>query len=244
MLESRSGALCAPEALGCCSPRDLASPLDLVSLGPAVRRCLSSSHLSTALVGFQAQIQVKCHGMISLHYDEQQLLWNDTLVKKGGGEGVYGALLVPFVSFRASRGSSCGPETQRRTCASSRDHESHTQGTRAKDCPNYENCRFRAAHQKRLYWSPTAPWVPCCSRPSGRSAAFEELNTRRNRRRCFPRSSSLHRVAGAPNIIETNTFGANRSKLAALGLADQVTKINHRGVKIAREAREAAPMRC
>ena len=46
--------------------------------------------------------------------------------------------------------------------------------------------------------------------------------------------------AGA-QIIETNTFGANRSKLAALGLADQVTKINHRGVKIAREAREAAP---
>src|SRR5262249_39161395 len=45
--------------------------------------------------------------------------------------------------------------------------------------------------------------------------------------------------AGA-RIIETNTFGPNRSKLAQLGLADQVVPFNHRGVKIAREAREAA----
>ncbi len=68
--------------------------------------------------------------------------------------------------------------------------------------------------------------------------------------RCFDELNSTHpeavfRVhqayieAGAL-IIETNTFGANRHKLAPLGLADQVTRFNHRGVKIAREAREAA----
>ncbi len=45
--------------------------------------------------------------------------------------------------------------------------------------------------------------------------------------------------AGA-QIIETNTFGANRLRLAQAGLADEVTRINHRAVKIAREAREAA----
>ncbi len=45
--------------------------------------------------------------------------------------------------------------------------------------------------------------------------------------------------AGA-QIIETNTFGANRVKLGAFGLDDRVTEFNHRGVKIAREAREAA----
>ncbi|MGH9709861.1 MAG: bifunctional homocysteine S-methyltransferase/methylenetetrahydrofolate reductase [Candidatus Acidiferrales bacterium] len=45
--------------------------------------------------------------------------------------------------------------------------------------------------------------------------------------------------AGA-QIIETNTFGANRHKLAALGLGDRAGEFNHRGVKIAREAREAA----
>lgn len=45
--------------------------------------------------------------------------------------------------------------------------------------------------------------------------------------------------AGA-HIIETNTFGANRNKLSAFGLEDRVIEFNHRGVKIAREAREAA----
>jgi methionine synthase / methylenetetrahydrofolate reductase(NADPH) len=45
--------------------------------------------------------------------------------------------------------------------------------------------------------------------------------------------------AGA-HIIETNTFGANRNKLSAFGLEDRVAELNHRGVKIAREAREAA----
>src|SRR5450631_846396 len=45
--------------------------------------------------------------------------------------------------------------------------------------------------------------------------------------------------AGA-HVIETNTFGANRNKLAAFGMEDRVVEFNHRGVKIAREAREAA----
>jgi methionine synthase / methylenetetrahydrofolate reductase (NADH) len=45
--------------------------------------------------------------------------------------------------------------------------------------------------------------------------------------------------AGA-HIIETNTFGANRNKLSAFGIEERVTELNHRGVKIAREAREAA----
>jgi methionine synthase / methylenetetrahydrofolate reductase(NADPH) len=45
--------------------------------------------------------------------------------------------------------------------------------------------------------------------------------------------------AGA-QIIETNTFGANRFKLAPLGLGEEVQRLNSRGVKIAREARESA----
>lgn len=45
--------------------------------------------------------------------------------------------------------------------------------------------------------------------------------------------------AGA-EIIETNTFGANRFKLARFGLERKVRDINLRGVKIAREAREIA----
>ena len=59
------------------------------------------------------------------------------------------------------------------------------------------------------------------------------------------RSDAVFRIhmayleAGA-HIIETNTFGANRNKLSAFGLEERVAELNHRGVKIAREAREAA----
>ncbi len=45
--------------------------------------------------------------------------------------------------------------------------------------------------------------------------------------------------AGA-QMLETNTFGANRHKLAQLGLGHRVAELNHRGVKLARESREAA----
>src|SRR5277367_6446187 len=45
--------------------------------------------------------------------------------------------------------------------------------------------------------------------------------------------------AGA-QIIETNTFSANRHKLGQFGMADRVAELNHRAVKIAREARESA----
>src|ERR1700739_2026604 len=72
----------------------------------------------------------------------------------------------------------------------------------------------------------------------GPQRSFEELNV--SQPEAVFRVHQAYIQAGA-QIIETNTCGANRSKLAALGLADQVTKINHRGVKIAREAREAAP---
>ena len=43
--------------------------------------------------------------------------------------------------------------------------------------------------------------------------------------------------AGA-DVIETNTFGANRYRLEHHGLADKVRDINFRGVKLAREERE------
>jgi methionine synthase / methylenetetrahydrofolate reductase (NADH) len=45
--------------------------------------------------------------------------------------------------------------------------------------------------------------------------------------------------AGA-RVIETNSFGANRHKLKALGLQEQVTEINSAAVKLARQAREVS----
>src|SRR5215831_16775637 len=45
--------------------------------------------------------------------------------------------------------------------------------------------------------------------------------------------------AGA-ELIETNTFGANRRKLAGRYLEDEIERINSDGVKIAREARQVS----
>ena len=45
--------------------------------------------------------------------------------------------------------------------------------------------------------------------------------------------------AGA-ELIETNTFGANRRKLAARYLEDEVARINEAGVKLARDARQVS----
>src|SRR6202049_2133123 len=71
----------------------------------------------------------------------------------------------------------------------------------------------------------------------GAQRCVDELNATRAEEVFRVHMSYLE--AGA-HTIETNTFGANRNKLSAFGLEDRVTEFNHRGVKIAREAREAA----
>jgi methionine synthase / methylenetetrahydrofolate reductase(NADPH) len=71
----------------------------------------------------------------------------------------------------------------------------------------------------------------------GAQRCFDELNA--TEPEAVFRVHQAYIDAGA-QIIETNTFGANRFKLAPLGLAEEVQKFNSRGVKIAREARESA----
>jgi methionine synthase I (cobalamin-dependent)/5,10-methylenetetrahydrofolate reductase len=53
---------------------------------------------------------------------------------------------------------------------------------------------------------------------------------------------AVHRayIAAGAEVIETNTFAANRVRLAAYGLENRVRDINFRGVKVAREAREVS----
>jgi methionine synthase I (cobalamin-dependent)/5,10-methylenetetrahydrofolate reductase len=70
----------------------------------------------------------------------------------------------------------------------------------------------------------------------GPQRCFEELNV--SQPEAVFRIHQAYIAAGA-QIIETNTFGANRHKLSQIGLAEQAVRLNHRGVKIAREAREA-----
>src|SRR3990172_1526244 len=71
----------------------------------------------------------------------------------------------------------------------------------------------------------------------GPTRCFEESNLQQPE--AVLRIHLAYIQAGA-RLIETNTFGANRAKLAALGLGDRVAALNQSAVKIAREAREAA----
>src|SRR3989440_7945980 len=52
----------------------------------------------------------------------------------------------------------------------------------------------------------------------------------------------IHReyISAGAQIIETNTFGANRVKLEAYGLEEQVHAINYRAARLALEAREVS----
>src|SRR5579864_4337812 len=72
---------------------------------------------------------------------------------------------------------------------------------------------------------------------AGPQRCFDELNS--TEPEAVFRVHQPYIEAGA-QIIETNTFGANRFKLEPLGLADEVQRLNGRGVKIAREARDSA----
>jgi len=71
----------------------------------------------------------------------------------------------------------------------------------------------------------------------GAQRCFDELNA--TEPEAVFRVHQAYIEAGA-HMIETNTFGANRFKLAPLGLAEELQHLNSRGVKIAREARESA----
>ncbi|MFN8634179.1 MAG: bifunctional homocysteine S-methyltransferase/methylenetetrahydrofolate reductase [Chloroflexota bacterium] len=53
---------------------------------------------------------------------------------------------------------------------------------------------------------------------------------------------AIHRayIAAGAHLIETNTFGASRFRLARHGLQDRVAEINRAGARVAREARERA----
>lgn len=68
-------------------------------------------------------------------------------------------------------------------------------------------------------------------------SCFDELNLSRP-----DLVVEIHRdyIAAGAEIIETNTFGANRFKLEPHGLADRVREINRKGARNAREAREVS----
>jgi homocysteine S-methyltransferase len=64
------------------------------------------------------------------------------------------------------------------------------------------------------------------------SRCFDELNISNPQ---LVRDVHADYVAAGADILETNTFGANRTKLMTHGLAEQTREINLQGVRIARE---------
>ncbi len=85
--------------------------------------------------------------------------------------------------------------------------------------------------------SATGLWARCLYDSVGQQRSVEELNS--THAEAVFRVHQAYVEAGS-QVIETNTFSANRHKLGQLGMAERVAELNHRGVKIAREAREAA----
>ena len=84
--------------------------------------------------------------------------------------------------------------------------------------------------------SPMARWVRMLHESVGPQRCFEELNS--TQPEAVFRVHQAYIEAGA-HLIETNTFGANRLKLAAGSAKKSFASITN-GVKIAREAREGA----
>jgi methionine synthase I (cobalamin-dependent)/5,10-methylenetetrahydrofolate reductase len=72
---------------------------------------------------------------------------------------------------------------------------------------------------------------------AARSRCFDEVTLSRPE---LVRAIHQEYIQAGAQVIETNTFGANRAKLANYDLADKVRDINFRSVYLAREAREIA----
>ena len=85
--------------------------------------------------------------------------------------------------------------------------------------------------------APTAAWAPdhrarcrACAAPRRRTSARRESVV----------DLHLGFINAGAELIETNTFGANRRKLATHFLEQELEQINSAGVKLARDAREVS----
>ena len=116
--------------------------------------------------------------------------------------------------------------------------------------PRNRTSRFRLGAGSRLRRWPTASWNDSpTALPSSPTAAWASSSRAPPPRMRIPEEANLRApetvvklhvgfIQAGADLIETNTFGANRRKLAASYLEDQLQEINSTGVKLAREARE------
>src|SRR5207249_3877575 len=113
-------------------------------------------------------------------------------------------------------------------------------GRRARDARRSPAPRMPHAFKLRLDAGPLlcdgAMGTMLYARGVSLDACFDVLNLNNPR---LVQAIHADYIAAGADLIETNTFGANRFKLALHGLAGQVREINGRGVRVARDAREA-----
>jgi homocysteine S-methyltransferase len=100
-----------------------------------------------------------------------------------------------------------------------------------------ERTRFRERFSRRPLLADGAMGTLLFSRGIPQRACLDELATSRPEL-----IGSIHReyVEAGADLIETATFGANRTRLAPFGFADRVHPFNRRAVQVAREARDVA----
>src|SRR5271157_389922 len=97
---------------------------------------------------------------------------------------------------------------------------------------------FRDQLSRRVLVSDGAMGTMLYSRGVFINRCFDELNLSSPD---LVRQIHLDYVKAGAEIVETNTFGANRTRLAGFGVAEKLRDINLAGVRLAREAaRDAA----
>jgi methionine synthase I (cobalamin-dependent)/5,10-methylenetetrahydrofolate reductase len=93
--------------------------------------------------------------------------------------------------------------------------------------------QFRENLAERIFVADGAMGTMLYSRGVFINRCFDELNLT-----APAMIAEIHReyAAVGAEILETNTFGANRTRLAGFGLADKIVAINEAGVRLAHEA--------
>jgi homocysteine S-methyltransferase len=92
---------------------------------------------------------------------------------------------------------------------------------------------FREAFEQRVWVADGAMGTMLYAKGAFINRCFDELNLSLP---ALVRDVHQEYLRAGAELIETNTFGANRKRLATFGFADKVRLINRAGVRIAREA--------
>jgi len=107
----------------------------------------------------------------------------------------------------------------------------------AEQLPPSRAAEFRRSLERRALVADGAMGTMLYSRGVFINRCYDELNLSQP---SLVREIHAEYVRAGAEILETNTFGANRMRLAGYGLADTLEAINEAGVRLAREAAQGA----